>query len=112
MTVYEKYLSVFTTSNNSIYFDDFTIEWMPDDAELEGGESVIISELDIPADTVIENDNPATDKNSGKDNANTESSATGDNSRPMLFIVLGLLSALGLIAVYYFEIRKRRQNND
>ncbi len=112
MTVFEKYLSVFTTGNNSIYFDDFTIEWMPEDAELQSGDSVEISKLDIPIDTVVGNDNPALDKGDSKDNTDTESSATGDNSKPLLFTVLALLSVCVLVVVYRFEFRKRRQNND
>ena len=46
MTVYEKYLSVFTKGNNSIYFDDFTIEWVPEETEFEDGNTLKLEKID------------------------------------------------------------------
>lgn len=46
MTVYEKYLSIFTEGKNSIYFDDFTIEWVSEETEFEDGEILKLERID------------------------------------------------------------------
>ena len=99
MTVYEKYLSVFTTGNNSVYFDDFSIEWMPQDASFENGESVIISELNVDSG-VIKGDNTASDSTTPD---------TGDKSQLALNCIICFASACVLVAVYCYISKRRRQ---
>ncbi|MBR7132708.1 MAG: InlB B-repeat-containing protein [Clostridia bacterium] len=101
MTVFDKYLSVFTTGNNSVYFDDFTIEWMPDDAQLPSGESVEISKLDVNTEILT-----------GDDSASGSLSDTGDSSKPLQFVILAVVSAGMLAVIYCYRIKKRRQNDE
>lgn len=100
MPVFDKYLSVFTTGDNSIYFDDFTIEWMPEDAELPSGNSVEISKLDI---NFADGSKP--------DNSGSGSLvSTGDESKPLLIVSFCLASAWGLAVIYWNK--KRGQSNE
>ena len=107
MTVYEKYLAVFTKGQNSIYFDDFSIEWVPQDTEFENGESVIIGKLD------------AQNFNSGNvgsnedeiDDEDEQSPETGDKSKLALNIVLCVISACCLTGTYIIISKKRRLLN-
>lgn len=55
-TVYERYLALFTSGNNSLYFDDFSIEWVPSDAKLKGDKSVNIAVISNKSNTVNDAD--------------------------------------------------------
>ena len=102
MTVFEKYLAIFTNGNNSIYFDDFTIEWVPEETEFEDGEMLKLEKIDdngkvigdyiasINADDSLEddfqNDNTASNEdssisnNESLDTDNTYSDITSEDS--------------------------------
>lgn len=154
MNVYEKYLSVFTSGNNSIYFDDFVIEWVPEDTEFDDGSMLKLEKIDangkVTEDyTALDNSNdnsslsdgtvtggtkPNSSENSnlsggtvsdgaeynaGTDLESTEdsgiisgddlNSATGDNSNPLLVLVLALISSSVGACVYLYLV-KRREN--
>jgi len=106
MTVYEKYLSIFTTGKNSLYFDDFSIEWIPYDVEFENDESVIITELDI-TDSFLTNNQPPP-STSGKDGVSPN---TGERTVIILNCIICLLSACAIVAAYgHIEKRKGWKN--
>lgn len=159
MTVYERYLSIFTTGNNSIYFDDFVIEWVPEDTEFEDGSMRKLEKIDakgkvtgdyvVAADsndfyddddttfnengfsTDIETDyssgntsanngqgtvgdskqsnEMSADNNVSDDYADSSNTATGDNTNPLLALVLALVSAT-LGAWVYLHLAKRRED--
>lgn len=109
MTVFDKYLSVFTTGNNSVYFDDFTIEWMPEDVSLPSGDSVEISKLDVITETVTGDNSQSVNKDGNMDGSISD---TGDSSNPLLFVVLAVVSACMLAVIYCYRLNKRRQSNE
>lgn len=106
MTCYEKYLSVFTTGNNSVYFDNFTIEWMPYEAELPNGESVQISEIDLEAEATLGSESTENDKTV----SNSSAPKTGDIINLSAFIGCTFVSAV--LLAYCLIIWKRRQNDE
>ncbi len=139
MTVYEKYLAMFTSGNNSIYFDDFAIEWVPEDAQFDDGSMLKLEKIDAngkvkgdyiatvdTSDSYEDNDteNESSSDNAASDFANDETdsefigqdsnsdtsadnldTATGDNSNPLLAMLLVLISA-PLGACLYFVKRR------
>lgn len=102
MTVYEKYLSIFTTGNNSLYFDNFCIELLPPETyEFENGDSVIVTELDMNDDYI--NDNKTNNSND-KDGVSPN---TGDRKLPLSNSIICFVSACGLIVLCSRFVKRR-----
>ncbi len=94
MPVFEKYLAIFTKGNNSIYFDDFTIEWVPEETEFEDGNTLKFEKIDengkvigdyiapVNSDDSLEDDsqNNNTEFDDNSSSSDSTSSDSGDNS--------------------------------